>query len=692
MTGSQLGSDSGVHSSGALQRRLVRPLALLAVTWAAACGGDGGTEPAPAPQPNRPPVASGSLPAQSMTAGESATVNVASAFSDPDGDALTYAAISSNAGVASVALSGTNVTITAVSAGTAMVTVTARDPAGLSAAASANVTVVEPNRPPVAAVPVVSPQTAVVGDTINLDVSPFFSDPDEDALTYSANSSNTSLVTVSVAGSVVSAAAVGVGSTTLTVTATDPEGLSGSLSVPVTVEPNRPPDATVDSLPPQTIEERDSVTVRASSYFTDPNGDALTYTAESSNAGVATVSVSGASVTITAVAIGTATVTVTAADPDGLTASLSGSVTVIERQNRAPEARGGINDVTRTVGWSGALDLEDEDTLFVDPDGDELTYSAESSDPSVAGVSITGSVLGTSANAVGTAVVTVTATDPGGLSASVTFDVTVLPAAGMIFRDDFDDDSSLDNWEFPNAVAEVSEGILRLTNATDTLWGIAGRELGTPVTSWEVQARLGKQADTVRTALVVETAEPGDRNVEALRFEIGTRVLNFGDDTETVNYALVVFFEPEDREAGWYYISGRDVNFRGISDAINDGSGEFTEITVRVQDGIFEALAGTETLFSTPSQGMTFSAGLPGIAGVHLWTYDAATTDPSLLDWVEINGVPTESSSANADGAYGYRPTLPSDFTRDIGEVREASASVRGPPAQLCLTPNCRQQ
>jgi hypothetical protein len=407
---------------------------------------------------------------------------------------------------------------------------------------------------------------------------------------------------------------------------------------------------------------------------------------------VATVSVSGASVTITAVAIGTATVTVTAADPDGLTASLSGSVTVIERANRAPEARGGINDVTRTVGWSGSLDLEDEDTLFVDPDGDELTYSAESSDPSVAGVSITGSVLRTSANAVGTAVVTVTATDPGGLSASVTFDVTVLPAAGMIFRDDFDDDSSLDNWEFPNAVAEVSEGILRLTNATDTLWGIAGRELGTPVTSWEIKARLGKQADTVRTALVVETAEPGDRNVEALRFEIGTRVLNFGDDTETVNYALVVFFEPEGREADWYYISGQGVNFRGISDAINDGPGEFTDITVRVQDGIFEALAGTETLFSTPSQGLTFSSGLPAITAVHLWTYDAATTNPSLLDWIEINGVPTESSSANADGAYGYRPTVPSDFTRNIGKVREASALVREPPAQLCLTPNCRQQ
>ena len=80
---------------------------------------------------------------------------------------------------------------------------------------------------------------------------------------------------------------------------------------------------------------------------------------------------------------------------------------------------------------------------------------------------MTGSVLGISGDAVGTAVVTVTATDPGGLSASVSFDVTVLPTRGMIFRDDFDDDSSLDNWTVRNAEAEVAQGILRLTNATE---------------------------------------------------------------------------------------------------------------------------------------------------------------------------------------------------------------------------------
>ena len=458
MTGSHTAMGARTRLSSELRRRVVHPLALLAVTWAAACGGDGGTDPEPGPAPNQPPVASGSIPAQTMTVGESVPVNVASLFSDPDGDALTYTAISSAPATASVALSGSTATVTAVGAGTATITVTARDPGGLSAAVGGNVTVVEPNRPPTAVLPVAPPQTAVVGDTISVDVSPFFRDPDGDALTYSAASSNTSVATVSVTGSVVSGAAVGVGSTTLTVTATDPEGLSASLSVPVTVHPNRAPEVTQDSLPPQTIEDRDSVTVNLARYFTDPDGDALTYTAESLDAGVVTVSVAGASLTVTATALGTTTVTVTASDPDGLAASLSGSVTVIERANRAPEAQGGINAVARTVGWSGSLDLEGEDTLFVDPDGDALTYSAESSDPSVAGVSIAGSVLGISADAVGTAVVTVTATDPGGLSASVSFDVTVLPPAGMIFRDDFDDDSSLDNWTVSAAEAEVARG------------------------------------------------------------------------------------------------------------------------------------------------------------------------------------------------------------------------------------------
>ena len=64
----------------------------------------------PTPPANRAPNATGSIAAQTVPAGESVTVDVASNFTDPDGDALTYAASTSNAGVATAAVSGSSVT------------------------------------------------------------------------------------------------------------------------------------------------------------------------------------------------------------------------------------------------------------------------------------------------------------------------------------------------------------------------------------------------------------------------------------------------------------------------------------------------------------------------------------------------------------------------------------------------------
>ena len=568
---------------------------LLAVVWTAACGGDSGTGPQlPQPQPNRSPVASGSIADQTLTVGESVAVNAASLFTDPDGDALTYAAMSSAPGTAGVALSGTTLTVTAVSTGTAIITVTARDPGGLSATASGNVTVEEPNRPPVA---------------------------------------------------------------------------SGSIA-------------------DQTLTVGESVTVDAASLFTDPDGDALTYAAMSSAPGTAGVALSGTTLTVTAVGAGTAIIAVTARDPGGLSATASGNVTV-EEPNRPPMA------VLPVVpGQTAKLDntiTQDVSPFFSDPDDDPLTYSATSSNTSVATVSVTGSVVSGAAAGVGSTTLTATATDPGGLSASITFDVTVISAAMAILRDDFDDDSGLSNsWALDNAEAVVSEGFLRLTNAADTLWGIGARPLGRPVTYWEVQTRLGRQADAVQTALSFVAANPGDLTAEVFRIRIGTRTVDFGGgDTETVNYALQVFFQPEGRELDWYYISDDDVAFRGISDAVNDGPCEFTDITVRAQDGRFEALAGTETLFSTSSAGLTFRAALTAITEVHLWTHDQALTSPSLLDWIEVNGAPSRSNSANADSDYNRQPVL-SAITRDAGAVREASAIVHEIPAQVCATHNCR--
>lgn len=83
---------------------------------------------------NRPPQAVGTLEDRTLARdGTALVLDVARAFADPDGDLLTYTAVSSSPGVAAVTLAGSTLTVTPVSPGAATVTVTATDLAGASA-------------------------------------------------------------------------------------------------------------------------------------------------------------------------------------------------------------------------------------------------------------------------------------------------------------------------------------------------------------------------------------------------------------------------------------------------------------------------------------------------------------------------------------------------------------------------------
>ena len=69
--------------------------------WLVSCGDSAvGPAPPPPPPPNRAPVPAGSIPTQTVAVGETAAVDVSAYFSDPDGDALSYTAETSDAGVA----------------------------------------------------------------------------------------------------------------------------------------------------------------------------------------------------------------------------------------------------------------------------------------------------------------------------------------------------------------------------------------------------------------------------------------------------------------------------------------------------------------------------------------------------------------------------------------------------------------
>ena len=313
-------------------------------------------------QGNQAPVAVGTIPPLTLTEGKTATVNVSSYFNDPDGDALAYAAATSNAAVASVSVSGSTLTIAAVAPGTATVTVTARDPGGLTVTQSMSVTV-QANQAPVV-VATIPPLTLTEGKTATVNVSSYFNDPDGDALAYAAATSNAAVASVSVSGSTLTIAAVAPGTATVTVTARDPGGLEAAQRTSVAVQQGNQAPVAVGTIPPLTLTEGKTATVNVSSYFNDPDGDALAYAAATSNAAVASVSVSGSTLTIAAVAPGTATVTVTARDPGGLTVTQSMSVTV--QANQAPVVVATIPPLTLTEGKTATVNVS---SYFNERDG-----------------------------------------------------------------------------------------------------------------------------------------------------------------------------------------------------------------------------------------------------------------------------------------------------------------------------------
>ena len=203
--------------------------------------------------------------------------------------------------VAAASVSGSTITIGAVAEGNATVTVTAQDPGGLSASQSMAVTVERANQAPVA-VGTIPAQTIRVGESAQVDLSAYFSDPDGDMLAYDARPNNAGVVTAGVSGSTLTISGVAEGSTTVTVAASDPGGLSGSHSVSVTVGGrNQAPEA-VGTIPDQNVAAGESAVVNLSLYFTDPDDDALTYDASSNDPNVVTASVSGSALTISGVA------------------------------------------------------------------------------------------------------------------------------------------------------------------------------------------------------------------------------------------------------------------------------------------------------------------------------------------------------------------------------------------------------
>ncbi|WP_419941566.1 IPT/TIG domain-containing protein [Candidatus Palauibacter sp.] len=205
-----------------------------------------------------------------LAVGDSAAVQVSGFFSDPDGDALTYAVGTSNAGVVTAAITGSAVTVVGVSSGTATVTVTATDPGGLAAQHSFAVTV--PNRPPLVT-DTIPPQRLTTGETRTWAGPEYFADPDGDDLTYTAGTTDASIVLALVSGDEFGILAVTPGTAMVTVTATDGDGLSASQSFQVTSEAQLP--VIITDVEPAVLLEGANATIRGSGFSSVPGSNAV---------------------------------------------------------------------------------------------------------------------------------------------------------------------------------------------------------------------------------------------------------------------------------------------------------------------------------------------------------------------------------------------------------------------------------
>ena len=98
---------------------------------------------------NHSPVAAKTIPPYRLRAGGAAgEVDLSFPyFEDPDGDVLTYEMVSGNPGITRTGLSGGIATVAGIAKGTALVTIRATDPEGLSAEQSVQMNVIAPGDP-----------------------------------------------------------------------------------------------------------------------------------------------------------------------------------------------------------------------------------------------------------------------------------------------------------------------------------------------------------------------------------------------------------------------------------------------------------------------------------------------------------------------------------------------------------------
>jgi hypothetical protein len=251
------------------------------------------------------------------------SLDVSSDFNDIDGDELYYNAfglpfnlsVDNNTGIISGTTLGVNVQDSPYA-----ITIIVKDPQGENTSSDFQLSVLAANNPPIFTGSIADQQTTV-GDAFNLDFSSSFSDSDGDPLSFSVNTIPDGL-TLLPAGAIVGQAtelALADSPYTITITADDGTDTANSNSFVFEVLSSNNPPVFTGPISAQEATVGDDFNLDISSYFSDADGDPLSFSVNTLPDGL-TLLPAGAIVgqaTELALADSPYTVTITADDGSG---------------------------------------------------------------------------------------------------------------------------------------------------------------------------------------------------------------------------------------------------------------------------------------------------------------------------------------------------------------------------------------
>ncbi|WP_433942999.1 S-layer homology domain-containing protein [Paenibacillus sp. SN-8-1] len=409
---------------------------------------------------NAPPVSIG-IPDQNKEMGSGdVTLALNTLFSDPDNDPLSYEVSITDPTIATYTLTGDQLVLTPAKAGKSNVTVKASDGRGGSLSKTFELTVTAaPNQDPIVNQTLGNVMLTVGDNDDTVDLSSVFSDPDHDSLTYEAESSDTSVATVTVNGTQVNIHAVSSGIAHILLTANDSHG--GTVNTSFDAVINQPPTSV--GIPDQTKEiSTGDIHLTLNSMFDDPDHDTLTYTAQVDDSTIATASINGDVLTLTLLKTGETDISVKASDSRGgeITRSFHVIVTAATPQNQKPIVTNTPANQSLTLGEADySLELG---SVFADPDSDPLTFEAVSSDSDIATAVINGTGLQIHALKSGTTTIQVKANDGYGGVVSTSFQVEVNTASTPAPDPNPDPNPSGSN-HTPVAVSTIYEQVLTMS-------------------------------------------------------------------------------------------------------------------------------------------------------------------------------------------------------------------------------------